>query len=69
MKLNLCTKCMQADSTCPVYSSTEEVLKCVEWRPSLDILMEEFTKMSTQNSVVKVKGDDFSPNYQGILVP
>jgi Cft2 family RNA processing exonuclease len=67
--LNLCSKCRQADNTCPIYLEVEKVFECVEWRPSLDILMEEFTKMSTQNSVVKVKGDDFSPNYQGTLVP
>jgi len=53
--LNLCSKCRQADKSCPVYSSSEEVFRCVEWRPSLGILMDEFTKMSIQNSAVNVK--------------
>ncbi len=53
--VNLCSKCRQADKTCPVYSRNEEVFKCVEWRPFEDTLMKDFITMSTQNSVVKVK--------------
>ena len=45
---NLCSKCRQADKTCPVYSPSEEVYKCVEWKPVVDILLEDFVKMSTQ---------------------
>jgi hypothetical protein len=46
--VNLCSKCSQADKTCPVYSSYEEVYKCVEWKPLADILLEDFKEMVTQ---------------------
>jgi len=47
--VNLCSKCRQANKTCPVYSPSEEVYKCIEWRPDIEILMEDFIVMSTQN--------------------
>jgi hypothetical protein len=46
--VDLCVKCAQADKTCPVYSPSEGVYKCVEWKPVVDILLEDFIKMSTQ---------------------
>jgi len=47
--VNLCSKCRQADKTCPIYSPSEEVYKCIEWKPVVDILMGDFIKLSTQN--------------------
>jgi|LWDU01.1.fsa_nt_gi hypothetical protein len=47
---NLCSKCREADTTCPVYEPDMPTFKCVEWKPLESILIEDFIKMSTQNA-------------------
>jgi len=51
---NLCSKCRQADKTCPVYSPSEEVYKCVEWKPVVDILLEDFVEIVYPNCTITI---------------
>ena len=47
---NLCDHCRLADKVCPVYSPGVPTYKCVEWRPPEDILIDEFSRLATQNA-------------------
>jgi hypothetical protein len=52
--VNLCSKCRQADKTCPIYSPSEEVYKCVEWKPVVDILLEDFVEIVYPNCTITI---------------